>query len=92
MARTRRIVLPPNWVRTQNAPDSFAPLGRAAWVLASTSSFYSSDKHVQPLDIPESVGATTELDGNARTSGKTVRVAAQLVRGSDDVIVLVRNR
>jgi TolB-like protein/DNA-binding winged helix-turn-helix (wHTH) protein len=56
-------------------------------VSAPTSSFYYKDKQVPLPDIAKSLGVTYVLDGSVRTSGKTMRVAARLVRARDGFIV-----
>jgi TolB-like protein/DNA-binding winged helix-turn-helix (wHTH) protein len=56
-------------------------------VSAPTSSFYFKDKQVPLPDIARSLGVTYVLDGSVRTSGKTMRVAARLVRARDGFIV-----
>lgn len=56
-------------------------------VSAPTSSFYYKDKQLPLPDIVKSLGVTYVLDGSVRTSGKTMRVAARLVRARDGFIV-----
>jgi TolB-like protein/DNA-binding winged helix-turn-helix (wHTH) protein/Tfp pilus assembly protein PilF len=52
-------------------------------VPARTSSFYFKDKSSNVADIAVALGVANVLEGSVRSSGKRVRVIAQLVRADD---------
>jgi TolB-like protein/DNA-binding winged helix-turn-helix (wHTH) protein/Tfp pilus assembly protein PilF len=52
-------------------------------VPARTSSFYFKDKPATVADIAVALGVANVLEGSVRSSGKRVRVIAQLVRAND---------
>lgn len=56
-------------------------------VAAPRSSFYYKDKQVPLADIARSLGVAYILDGSVRSSGKTMRVAARLVRAQDGFVI-----
>jgi len=56
-------------------------------VAAPRSSFYYKDKQVPLADIARSLRVAYILDGSVRSSGKTMRVAARLVRAQDGFVI-----
>jgi TolB-like protein/DNA-binding winged helix-turn-helix (wHTH) protein len=56
-------------------------------VAAPRSAFYYKDKEVPLADIARSLGVAYILDGSVRSSGKTMRVSARLVRAQDGFVI-----
>jgi TolB-like protein len=56
-------------------------------VAAPRSSFYYKDKQVPLAEIARALGVAYILDGSVRSSGKTMRVAARLVRAQDGFVI-----
>jgi serine/threonine-protein kinase len=52
-------------------------------VIARTSSFSFKGKDVDVATIAEALGVSTILEGSVRSSGKRLRITAQLIRASD---------
>jgi TolB-like protein len=52
-------------------------------VIARTSSFYFKNKQATVVEIARTLRVSDVLEGSVRKNGSTVRITAQLVRGSD---------